>query len=130
MDAPEPPRAAVALGPARQALWAQLRALPDDALAGLGVTANREILVVLGASEQLPWTAGIAYAAPCPEAPSLWLPTTQRPSLPLDLIEQALRARHCRSPVLLWPQPAWVLPLDRQLPASAAVLDRMAGLWH
>lgn len=129
-EAPPSPRAAVALGAARQPLWEQLRQQSDAELAGLSLTANRDVLIVLAAAERLPWTAGIAYAAPRPDVAALWLPTTQRPSLPLDIVERAVRGRFQRHPALLWPEPAWVLPLDRQLPASIALLDRIAEYWR
>jgi hypothetical protein len=49
------------------------------------------------------------------------------PSAPADLLWRALEARHRRSPLLLWPEPAAVLPLDRQLPADEALLAKLAA---
>ena len=126
---PAEPMAAVGIGAARQQLWNRLCALPTDQQAALAATANREMLIVLGPTKFLPWTPGIRYIAPCSEAPSLWLPTTHRPNAPIDLLARAILNRHHRSPILLWPDPPWVIPLDRQLPLSAALLERFAEEW-
>lgn len=127
---PLPAQAAVAWGGAARALHARLRQAGPEPQAGLSATAGRDLLVLVGTGSELPWVDGIAYAAPCEAAPGLWLPALFEPDLPADLIARALQRRHPgRQPLLLWPRPEAVLPLDRLLPLSAALLDRIAQQW-
>jgi len=121
------PRAAVGHGLAASRLRARLAAMPAQRRAALTVTGTADWLVVLGPTDDLPWVDGVRYAAPCAGSPALWLPTHAQPCAPLDLLWRALEARHTRAPLLLWPDPAAVLPLDRQLPASDALLQTLAS---
>ena len=127
---PALPQAAVTHGEAARRMLDRLTTLPADDQVRLLATANADMLVVIGPEEALPWVDGVAYAAPCAEAPALWLPVLQRPTLPCDLIERALIRRHGRQPLLLWPEPAAVMPLDRQLPLTPALIERIAALWQ
>ena len=129
---PAPPPACAAVGwyEASRALHARLAQLPQPVQARLYATAGTDVLIVSGALEDLPWVPGIAYAASCPEAPALWRPTLQQPEIPADLLERALRAQHRRQPLLLWPEPAAVVPLDRQLQVTAALLERIGERWN
>ncbi|MEP6503244.1 MAG: hypothetical protein ABJD97_07945 [Betaproteobacteria bacterium] len=120
------PRAAVGHGPAASRLLARLRALPAQRRALLTATAAADWLVVLGPADELPWAEGVRYAAPCPSCPALWLPTHCRPDVASDLLGRALERHHGRSPLLLWPDPAAALPLDRQLPADDALVATLA----
>ena len=130
-DQPEPAaaRAIVAWGGAARRLLARLQAMEGEQQARLLATASRDVLIVSGVTVDLPWVDGAAYAAPCPEAPSLWLPTLQRPDVACDLLATALERRHPRKPLLLWPKPSALVPMDRQLPLSPALTARIATLW-
>ena len=133
-DAPPAPLGVVAFGDDAPALLARLQRMldgqrDDQATLPLRATAHRDALVVLGGADALPWLDGVRYIAPRPEAPMLWLPTHQRPSLPLDLLAAAVLRRHARSPLLLWPGPAQLLPLDRARPIDATLLSRIAARW-
>ena len=125
-DAPVP-RAAVGHGVAAQRLLARLSALPAARRESLAATGTADWLVVLGPTDDLPWVEGVRYAAPSASSAALWLPTHLEPAAPVDLLWRALEARHARAPLLLWPEPAAVLPLDRQLPASDALLATLAA---
>ncbi|HET7867636.1 MAG TPA: hypothetical protein VFL86_24805 [Burkholderiaceae bacterium] len=126
----EEPLAAVAWGDAAARLHAQLA---RDAATSSGrwcATASRDVLVVQGEPATLPWVDGVAYAAPCRDAPALWLPTLWEPDLPGDLVARALQRLHGRQPLLLWPQPLAVVPMDRLLPVTPALLARIADHWQ
>lgn len=103
--------------------------MSDDELSRYKGTAAHEILVVFGSEEILPWAPDISYAAPCTLAPELWLPTTQRPIIPLDLVARAVSRQHKRFPLLLWPEPQWLIPLDRQVPVNHRWLDQLRQVW-
>lgn len=127
--APPPPRAAVAWGALARDLVAHLERLGPAHQARLTLHANRDIVVVQGDTADLPWLDGVAYAAPADEAPSLWLPTRDAPDVAIDLLARALQQRHRRQPLLLWPEPAALIPLDRPRPAAPAVLARIRARW-
>lgn len=130
-DEPQPPAPAalVATHALARTLLAKLQALATDARAPLAVTAHQDLLFVAGAAAMLPWCDGGAYAAPSADAPALWLPTTRRPDVAVDLLARRIEQQHGARPMLLWPDPAQLLPLDRLLPASDAVLTRIEALW-
>ena len=124
------PLAAVAWGDAATRLHAQLTRDVAAAPGCWSATASRDLLVLQGETATLPWVDGVAYAAPCDCAPALWLPTLWEPDLPGDLVARALHRLHGRQPLLLWRQPLAVVPLDRLLPVTPALLARIAGHWH
>ncbi len=126
---PVVPLAVVAWGDHAVRLHARLCALPAEHLMRLLGTASRDVLVVSGQTADLPWVDGAAYAAPCDEAPALWLPTLYQPDVPGDLLSLALLRRHPRGSLLLWPTPAAIVPLDRQLPLSNEHLLRIGEHW-
>lgn len=127
---PLPAQAAVAWGPVARVLHARLRQLAPEQQGALSAMAGRDLLVVTGEADALPWADGVAYAGPADQAPGLWLPTVEEPDLPVDLIARSLQREHPkRQPLLLWPRPAFVLPLDRLLPLSAALLARIGTHW-
>lgn len=122
-------QAAVAWGEVARQLHARLQGLPAQQAARLQLTANAQVLLVLGAEADLPWVEGIQYAAPDPVAPQLWLPTHWQPEVSAELLAQALRSRSTASPLLLWHQPRALVPLHRQLPLSPQHLARIAAYW-
>jgi hypothetical protein len=121
------PRAAVGHGVAANRLLARLAGTPLARRAALAATGTADWLIVLGPADDLPWVEGVRYAAPCAACPALWLPTHAAPTAPVDLLWRALEARHHRAPVLLWPEPSAVLPLDRQLPVDDALIATLAA---
>lgn len=127
---PPEPTAVVGFGGAARRLHAALAAIPSAQRELLRATANQDVLVVTGASAKLPWANGVRYAAPRPEAPGVWLPTTERPDVALDLVERALRVRHPQLPLLLWREPPQIVPLNRLLPATDALLARIDAAWN
>jgi len=127
---PPAPDAAVAWHDSARLLHARLGRLSPDTQARLLACASRDVLIVSGAAEDLPWVPGIAYAARCTDAPTLWRPTVLQPDVPAELLARALRRAHSRGPMLLWPDPAALVPLDQQLRVSPALLARIAERWQ
>lgn len=110
--APLDPVGVAARGEAARSLARRLLARDDEALARLNGVAARDLLVVLGDSADLPWVDGAVYLGREPGAPTLLLPTTREPSLPLPLVESAF-ARAADAP------PPLAVLLDPPLLASA-----------
>ncbi|MFJ2465194.1 hypothetical protein [Pseudomonas sp. NPDC087615] len=126
---PVRPQAAVAWGDVARRLHARLLSIPEEQAGRLQATANRDVLVVTGVATDLPWVDGVAYAAMDDRAPGLWLPTSWEPDRPTDLLGLALSNRFARAPLLLWREPAAVVPLDRLLPVTAQHLQRIDAYW-
>jgi hypothetical protein len=120
-DAPTPAGLVAAGAPARALVGALARRDAADC-AGLSVVATRDVLVVLGPAERLPWVDGVRYCAPAPDVSGLWLPTRLMPDLPPDLVHAALRHRVGSVALLLWTEPDFVLSLDDRQPVDAGVL--------
>jgi hypothetical protein len=113
-EEPLVPRAVAAAGAALERLIDRLRQLPGDRLSRLEGVVGEDLLVVLGAADDLPWVDGVVYLGRSEQAPSLLLPTAVSPSIPESLLDRAVRLRAGSMP-----PPLAVLP-DRALVASVA----------
>lgn len=130
VDSPISPLAAVAWSGVARRLHDRLIALPTDQQARLQITANCDVLIVMGSTSDLPWVEGIEYAAPSADAPALWLPTRWQPDVSIELLAKAFLGKNRRQPLLLWQNPAVVIPLDKSQPLSFAQLDQIATRWQ
>lgn len=130
LSEPRSPRAVVGVGDGARALISRFDEMTDAMLSGFSGTAAHELLVIFGKEDSLPWADGVGYASPSSEVAEIWLPTTQAPSLPLDLLAKSLLASHKRSPILVWPKPQWIIPLDRQTPLSRHWLQNIKERWR
>ena len=114
-------------GVARRLARRLLRASDEDLARWRGVSGDATLAVV-GERETLPWTDGVTYLGRDPAAPSLWLPTTLRPDVPVELFERALLARASQvSPplaVLVHEDVTDFLSLAEARPIARAVLTR------
>ena len=91
---PLPPVGVAAQGAAAQGLANRLLGRTDEQLALLaGVQGDKLLIVLSEDSTLLPWADGVIYLGRDPIAPSLLIPTTHAPSVPLPLLERALRHR-------------------------------------
>ncbi len=89
----EPPLEAcglAAFGVAARALGVRLASMSDVALASLRAVVGREVIVVIAEPAALPWVDGAQWLGRDPAAPSLWLPTAERPHVAAGLFERAL----------------------------------------
>jgi len=126
---PPAPQGVVGTGDVARRLLAAVEQLVG-AHEHLSATAHEDLLVLTGAPERLPWVDGVQYIAPRTDAAGLWLPTTQRPTVALDLLERAIQRRHPLSPLLLLREPAQLVPLTRLLPVNAALMRQIRERWH
>ena len=117
------PAALVASAALAPALLALLRQSTLERLAALSVVATRDLLVLLGTSDALPWIDGARYGAPDPDAPNLWTPTHLAPAWPADLVQANLIERAGSSPLLLWHAPELLLPLAGAQTLTPSLLD-------
>ena len=89
-EPPIAPCAVLALGEVSRRLARRLLTLTRVHLARLRGVAGVDLLLVLGAAEDLPWVDGVGYLGVDPEAPRLLLPTTEAPELHPALLQRAL----------------------------------------
>jgi hypothetical protein len=92
-DVPLVPAAVAARGAVARRLARRLLDFGDDALANLRGAAGGEFLIVTGSEESLPWVDGVTYLGRDARAPSLLVPTTLEPAVPIALFERALTAK-------------------------------------
>jgi MoxR-vWA-beta-propeller ternary system domain bpX5 len=113
--APLDPVGMAVRGAAARTLAQRLLARDDAALGRLSGVAAPDLLMVLGEAADLPWVDGAVYLGRDAEAPSLLLPTTREPAVPLPLVERALLARARTSGT----SPPYAVLVDPPLLASA-----------
>ena len=123
------PAGIVASGMTARALLTLLLQRSAEQLQPLSLVATRDLLVILGPNDALPWVDGVRYCAPDAGAPELWLPTHIVPHLPLDLVQSALLCRADSRPVLLWNAPEQILPLSNAAAVDSALLSWLIGEW-
>jgi hypothetical protein len=113
-DEPLEPKAVVALGDVVARLAHRLARGPAEQLASLTFIHTPRVLLALGPSDRLPWVPGVIYLGHEPGFPGLLLPTTKRTSVPVALVERAVRraAQHPEGPLALV-QLDLVVPLSR-----------------
>jgi hypothetical protein len=127
---PPAPEGVVGTGAvARRLLEAVAVRVPRER-ARLSATAHDGLLVLVGPADQLPWVDGVQFVAPRVEVAALWLPTTRRPTVPLDLLAQAVARLHRASPLLMLPEPAQLVSLARLLPADDFLIAQIRARWE
>jgi MoxR-vWA-beta-propeller ternary system protein len=115
---PLDPAAVAGRGPVRAELARRIAAGPDPAR--LRVAASGEWLVALGRAEDLPWADGAVYLA---WDHGILLPTTQRPTVPTELLARSLRRRHPAELIALLPEGI----LTSAMPAHPVDLSRLGA---
>jgi len=123
------PCAALALEESVPALLVHLLELDETRLSRLSAVHGPRFLLVLGETEDLPWTFGISYLGKDAGAPRLLLPTTLAPSVPSALFERAV-ALHCAELPAPWAvslEPPRVISVSRAASLSRA---RVRGLFE
>jgi MoxR-vWA-beta-propeller ternary system domain bpX5 len=124
--APLTPGAVLALGDGARALARRLLSRSDEQLARLRAVVGPELLLVLGAEDELPWADGAVYLAREPDAPELWLPCAVGADAPAPLLLRALKARfqsaHVEPPYAVSLAPPRVVSLEREQPLKRETL--------
>ena len=130
---PLPPIAALALEASSFALAARLLELSDAHLQRLRGVAGRELLLVLGNAEDLPWCDGLTYLGREPTAPGLLLPCAETVDVAASLFLDALLSKHAarslQPPLAVSFEPKLVLSVvaARQLDRDAILAWQVRG---
>ena len=123
------PVAAIALGDAARALAQRLMAMTDEQLARMNGAASETMLVISGASDELPWVDGIRYFGRDADAEGILLPTHVRPTVPSGLFAQAIARAFPQAPrpLAVLDEPRIVIPIGRARPIERVSLARFGG---
>jgi hypothetical protein len=102
----------------------RLLTLDDESLAKLRGIAGQGLLIALGEEELLLWVDGVTYLGRDDAAPSLLLPTTLEPDVPVALFERALLKRLNQSaPIAVLPAlPSIITSVSPARPISRETL--------
>jgi hypothetical protein len=120
------PLAAVAVagvGPVAFALARRALASEQKQLGGWSGVAGPGVLVLLGATDSLPWVDGAVYLGRDAAAPSLLLPCALAPEVAPALLERALVAQAAAgTPLAVLPRPGLLIPLGAARPVARETL--------
>jgi hypothetical protein len=115
------PVAAAACGKAARALAERLLQCSDDQLSSLRAAAGKDVLIIAGETEALPWVDGTVYLGRDPLAPRLLIPAMMQPDVAADVFERAI----ARQAVLLPPPWAVLIAPPRVFSAAyVTAIDR------
>lgn len=116
---PLKPVAMIAFGNAARGLKARLLEFSDERLGELQGVFGDDLLFVAGSD--LPWSENVIYLGKDPRAPSIWLPTSAQPDLPVDVFLDALMSGFsAEAPFAVVGKT--IVPVGSMRPVSRAVL--------
>ena len=116
---PLAPIGVAAQGAAATRLAYRLLHEPDDVLLQFKGVSGPGVLVILGTEEMLPWVNAVVYLGRDEQSPSLLLPTTLEPSVPLSLLERSLTADFAGlAPCAVLLNPQTIVPLTEARPIA------------
>jgi hypothetical protein len=122
-DCPLMPAAVAGQGETSLRLARRLLQLDDESLGQLEGVAGRQVIVVQGRSDLLPWVDGVQYLGVDSVAPTVFFPTNYQPSLPQELLESALRVKlHAVGSIAVLPDPLLLVPMRNAKPVSRRTL--------
>lgn len=120
---PLSPIGVAAQGPAATRLAHRLLQEPAEVLTQFKGVSGPGLLVILGPEEMLPWVNQVVYLGRDHESPTLLLPTTLKPSVPLSLLERSLGGHHAGvAPCALLLDPLSIIPLTEARPIARSSL--------
>lgn len=124
-DSPLTPMAVAGQGEISLRLARRLLQLDDESLGQLEGVAGRQVIVVQGRSDLLPWVNGVQYLGIDSVAPSVLFPTNYQPSLPQELLARALRVKlHAAGLIAMLRDPLLLVPMRDAKPVSRQTLTR------
>lgn len=127
-DVPLAPTAVAARGADARALVATLLARDLSELRGVAEpSGGRDVVLVLGPEDALPWVRGAIYLGVDPSAPSLLLPTTEAPPWPAAVFERAVHRKATGRLVAVLPSPDLFVPFAHARPIERAWLEDWLG---
>lgn len=131
---PLEPVAVAGRGPVAGRLGRRLGLFPEKALSAFRGVAGKDVLLVMGPPDQLPWVDGAEYLGKDPDEPGLLLPTNSGPVLQAGMMKRALECHFKVVPPLAVLAPndfGWmVIPLISALPVAPHILATWLEDWR
>lgn len=119
---PLEPSALMVFGKSAIELKRKLLSLDDEKLSSLQGVFAANMIFLAGKSENLPWINGIIYFGKDSLAPAIFLPTTLRPDVPVDLFEKALLKKFfSKIPFAVYENK--IIPVGKMLSVSRRILN-------
>lgn len=87
------PCALIAFDIAAISLAEKLLTFDDERLQSFQAVGGKQMILLAGTSENLPWTDGTIYLGRDARMPAALLPTTLEPNIPLELFDRALKTK-------------------------------------
>lgn len=116
-DYPLLPVAVAARGETSFRLARRLLQLEDESLGRFEGVAGKQLLLVQGPSELLPWVSGVQYLGIEATAPFVLFPTNYQPSLPPELLSRAFATKlGVSGSFAIVPEPLLVVPMRNARP--------------
>ena len=117
------PCAMIVFDEAAAVLAKKLLLLEDEKLHALQGVGAKGMILLTGESQQLPWTNGAVYLGRDAQMPSVLMPTTLKPNIPLDLFERVLKKEFSDfSPFAVLPEK--LIPFGRAKILSRDILEK------
>ncbi len=116
------PLALIAFDDSAIRLKEKLLTFDDEKLLNLQGVFAENLLFITGKSENLPWIDGGIYLGKDQNAPTIFLPTNLRPTIPIDLFEKSLLRKFvAQKPFAVVKNK--IIPIGKMLPISRKILS-------
>jgi MoxR-vWA-beta-propeller ternary system domain bpX5 len=115
----------IGFGNAKQYLAHRLLKESDKTLSDIYAVSSSHFLLIFGEKTSLPWVKDIVYIKQSESAPDLWLPTVLEPDIPHVLLIKNVQKQLGNNPVLIWPNPKLLIPLNRQFLLNREILTKV-----
>jgi hypothetical protein len=123
---PLEPAAVAARGPAARLLAQRVLRLSDKTFSRLSGIGGHDLLILIGEGPDLPWVDGVCYLGRDPRAPSLLVRCEWEPTVPPEILEEALLRKAGPSPrPLAVMEPDLVCPVGHARPLSRTRLSSL-----
>jgi hypothetical protein len=116
------PSSVIAFAAAAITLAEKLLLVGDESLQALKGVGAKEMILLAGSSDDLPWVNGAVYLGKDPQMPGFLLPTTLEPKLPADLFGRVMETKF-KSFAPFAVLPGKVVPFGKAKNLSRGVLE-------
>lgn len=116
------PLALIAFDKAAIRLKEKLLSFDDEKLSSFQGVFAQNLLFIIGDSKILPWINGGIYLGKDQNAPTIFLPTNLRPTIPIDLFEKVLLGKFAKQRPFAVVKNQ-IIPIGKTLPISKQILS-------
>lgn len=92
----------------------------------LQIVSHKDVIILIGHEESLPWFDGISYAGYDDIEPRIWRPSYKVPCIPLSLLADSLCQHYQLTPLLIWDNPKVIIPFNHAQLVDKRLLNILA----